>query len=494
MDEATQSRIEQTEAAGERTRAARRLLRGPVMNGVPAEFRPFVWPLLCGVAKARAAKGEHVFPALLQRSEGRDRNQELELDLDRTFPGHPLLDKESAHGAEGIAALHRVLNSYALYNPAVGYCQSMNFIVGILLIMDVREEDAFWIISHISDSLLPNHFAPPMLGAQVDNKLFSQLLRKHLPRLAAHLDTLGMDPGMVCGQWFLCIFCNRMPCETVARVWDAVFCKGPQTIFQVALAIFKLCEDKLMACDDMGRAIQLLREFEASLYDADALLECTMLHFQAVGDVGRMREELLPSVRREYQEYRRRMDAYRMQASAPPRPCYSHRLQLPMNYKQAVLLRVDRLTRAAVQTLQESVRKGKDLVKDLGKDLGGRLSLFGQALGSFGAEAKAKASDLQQSGLMRDAASAAGTVAQQARAAGKSSWLSSAKSSLFSMTGSARGDGVPLKTDASEGGEMPNGARAAEQDGSTTASGDFWGESAARGSFRGSFRHPCRTG
>ena len=26
------------------------------MNGVPAEFRPFVWPLLCGVAKARAAK------------------------------------------------------------------------------------------------------------------------------------------------------------------------------------------------------------------------------------------------------------------------------------------------------------------------------------------------------------------------------------------------------------------------------------------------------
>lgn len=45
--------------------------------------------------------------------------------------------------------------------------QSMNFIVGILLIMDVGEEDAFWIIAHVSDSLLPNHFAPPMLGAQV---------------------------------------------------------------------------------------------------------------------------------------------------------------------------------------------------------------------------------------------------------------------------------------------------------------------------------------
>ena len=37
-----------------------------------------------------------------------------------------------------MASLFRVLNSYALYNPQVGYCQSMNFIVGILLIMDVQ--------------------------------------------------------------------------------------------------------------------------------------------------------------------------------------------------------------------------------------------------------------------------------------------------------------------------------------------------------------------
>ena len=107
----------------------------------------------------------------LHRCEGKDRNRELDLDLDRTFPGHPLLDRESANGAAGTAWLHHVLNSYALRNPEVGYCQSMNFIAGILLIMDVREEDSFWIISHVSDSLLPNYFAPPMLGAQVDNKV-----------------------------------------------------------------------------------------------------------------------------------------------------------------------------------------------------------------------------------------------------------------------------------------------------------------------------------
>lgn len=338
IEQAT-SQQERIRLAGEKTREVRRILKGPVVNGIPTEFRPYAWPLLCGVEKARAARGEHVFPTLLQRCEGADRNQELELDLDRTFPGHPLLDKESAYGVEGVASLHRVLNSYALYNPAVGYCQSMNFIVGILLIMDVEEEDAFWMISHISDSVLPNHFAPPMLGAQVDNKLFAILMRRHLPELAGHLESIGLDAGMVCGQWFLCIFCNRMPCETVCRIWDVVFCKGPTVIFQVALGIFKLCQDSLLACDDMGQAIHLLRAFETSLFDSDALLECAMLQFSAIGDVSKLREDLLPQVRKEYQEHRKRMEAYRM---------------------------------------QENIKKGKDLLKSVG----GRLSEMGHGLGA----------------------------------------------------------------------------------------------------------------
>ncbi len=98
LDGSVSSRAEAIEAFGQKTRSCRKLCRGPVVQGIPPEFRPYVWPLLCGVEKARAAKGEQVYPTLLQRCEGKDRNHELELDLDRTFPGHPLLDRESAHG------------------------------------------------------------------------------------------------------------------------------------------------------------------------------------------------------------------------------------------------------------------------------------------------------------------------------------------------------------------------------------------------------------
>ena len=98
LDGSVSSRADAIEAFGQKTRSCRKLCRGPVVHGIPPDLRPFVWPLLCGVEKARAAKGEQVYPTLLQRCEGKDRNHELELDLDRTFPGHPLLDRESAHG------------------------------------------------------------------------------------------------------------------------------------------------------------------------------------------------------------------------------------------------------------------------------------------------------------------------------------------------------------------------------------------------------------
>ena len=46
-----------------------------------------------------------------------DWNMQIEKDLHRTFPGHPVMD------ASGRSALRRVLAAYSRRNPDVGYCQ-----------------------------------------------------------------------------------------------------------------------------------------------------------------------------------------------------------------------------------------------------------------------------------------------------------------------------------------------------------------------------------
>ena len=46
-----------------------------------------------------------------------DWNLQIEKDLHRTFPGHPVMD------GTGRSALRRILAAYARRNPSVGYCQ-----------------------------------------------------------------------------------------------------------------------------------------------------------------------------------------------------------------------------------------------------------------------------------------------------------------------------------------------------------------------------------
>ena len=65
-------------------------------------------------------------------------------DLDWTFPKHPFFNKEK-YGSIGQKSLMNILKAYSFYIEKVGYCQSMNFIVGfILLIACGNESDSFW--------------------------------------------------------------------------------------------------------------------------------------------------------------------------------------------------------------------------------------------------------------------------------------------------------------------------------------------------------------
>lgn len=49
-------------------------------------------------------------------------------DIDRTFPSD-----EMFRDAVGKECLMNVLKAYALFDPEVGYCQGMAFLVGVLL-------------------------------------------------------------------------------------------------------------------------------------------------------------------------------------------------------------------------------------------------------------------------------------------------------------------------------------------------------------------------
>ena len=68
----------------------------------------------------------------------------------------------------GRRSLRRVLQAFALHNQNIGYCQSLNFLAGLLLLfLDEDEEKAFIMLNVITGVHLPGTHAK-VLEANVD--------------------------------------------------------------------------------------------------------------------------------------------------------------------------------------------------------------------------------------------------------------------------------------------------------------------------------------
>lgn len=117
--------------------------------GVPNEIRGKVWLILIGQmigTKYDAAKLLQQADKTLasgvanQDEESQGILKQIDLDVNRTMPGHKMFDD----GAEGGVKLRRILVAYSLHvNRAIAYCQGFNFIVALLLsVLDGDEEKA----------------------------------------------------------------------------------------------------------------------------------------------------------------------------------------------------------------------------------------------------------------------------------------------------------------------------------------------------------------
>ncbi|KAJ3703256.1 hypothetical protein LUZ61_006961 [Rhynchospora tenuis] len=232
---------------------------------------------------------------------------QIEKDLPRTFPGHPALDED------GRNALRRLLTAYAHHNPSVGYCQAMNFFAGLLLLL-MPEENAFWTLTGIIDDYFDGYFTEEMIESQVDQLVLEDLVRERFPKLVNHLDYLGVQVAWVTGPWFLSIFMNMLPWESVLRVWDVLLYDGNRVVlFRTALALMELYGPALVTTKDAGDAITLLQSLAGSTFDSSQLVLTACMGYQAVNEprLHELRNKHRPSVLSAMEERKKGLRVWR---------------------------------------------------------------------------------------------------------------------------------------------------------------------------------------
>ncbi|CAL5406225.1 hypothetical protein CsSME_00026923 [Camellia sinensis var. sinensis] len=283
-------------------------LKNLIRKGIPAVLRPKVWFSLSGAAKKKSTVPESYYNDLIKAVEGKitPATRQIDQDLPRTFPGHPWLDTPDGH-----ATLRRVLVGYSFRDSEVGYCQGLNYVAALLLLVMKTEEDAFWMLAVLLENVLvSNCYTNNLSGCHVEQRVFKDLIVKKCPRIAAHLEALDFDVSLVTTEWFLCLFSKSLPSETTLRVWDLLFYEGAKVLFHVALAIFKMKEEELLIAFQVGDVINILQKTTHHLFDPDELLTVA---FDKIGSmttttISKQRKKQEPAVMAELDQRLRRLN------------------------------------------------------------------------------------------------------------------------------------------------------------------------------------------
>lgn len=198
--------------------------------------------------------------------------EEIEKDVTRTMP----LNIFFGGDGQGVDKLRAVLGAYSLRNPSVGYCQGMNLVASTLLLVFANQEEAFWVFVAIIERILPaEFFSPSLLVSRACPMVLLDYVEEHLPKLFKHLGDMSVDLPAICFSWFLSLFTDCLPVETLFRVWDLLLCdkEGMDVLFRLSFAILKIGESDLLRCQSLSGIYSVLESLPTRMWDADRLLK-----------------------------------------------------------------------------------------------------------------------------------------------------------------------------------------------------------------------------
>lgn len=268
-------------------------LKRYIRKGIPAEWRGNAWWHFSR-GEEMLLKNKGLYDKLLLKISKQDfkikaKNDDFEIierDLGRTFPDNIHFHKEPFQKEEPILikSLRRVLLAFTLYDPSIGYCQSMNFIAGLLLLF-MDEEKAFWMLVIITKKYLPGVHSVNLEGVNIDQGVLILCIKEYLPELweqidlsyinSNHQDSL-LNPDskkatiqnyfnkeeylyklppitLTTASWFMSCFIGSVPIETTLRIWDCLFYEKSHFLFKTSLAILKLSEEELLENDNITK-------------------------------------------------------------------------------------------------------------------------------------------------------------------------------------------------------------------------------------------------
>ncbi|KAM8733150.1 TBC1 domain family member 2A isoform 1-T2 [Acanthopagrus schlegelii] len=248
-------------------------LKALLRSGIPQEYRQQVWSWMVRT-RTRTMREQHPqrYQQLCEKSRmcPHPASRQIQLDLHRTLTTNQHFCSPSS---PALQQLRRILLAFSWQNPAIGYCQGLNRLAAIALLVLQSEESAFWCLVAVVEVIMPqDYYTKDLVASQADQWVLKDFLTEKLPRLAAHFEDHSIDVSLITFNWFLVVFVESLPSDILLPLWDAFLYEGTKVIFRYALALFKYKEDDILRIQDSVEIFQYLRIFTKTISDSRRLI------------------------------------------------------------------------------------------------------------------------------------------------------------------------------------------------------------------------------
>ncbi|KOB87179.1 hypothetical protein PFDG_05516 [Plasmodium falciparum Dd2] len=235
-----------------------------VKRGIPQKYRWKIWFHITN-AKNLYNKFQKKYYYLSKKKS--NYTNLILIDISRTFPELLIFDKYAQQ------QLYRVLNAYSNYEPSVGYCQGMNFLVGLLLIIsNFNELETFCVLVSLMNNYYLKDFYKekfPLLNRFI--YLFERIMQNEIPDLVDHFNNEEVYPPVYLHQWLLTLFIASLPIKSVIVIWDYLFSTSIKKIIIISVALLKILKSYLMK-HKFEKILKLLKSLKYNESNDDILI------------------------------------------------------------------------------------------------------------------------------------------------------------------------------------------------------------------------------
>jgi hypothetical protein len=198
-----------------------------------------------------------------------DFDYDIKNDVSRTFTNREYF----THKYDGQKRLKRLLKAISIFRTDVGYCQGMNFI-GAVLLMVVTEESAFWLLNSMLTKFgLKEILAVGLPKLPLYIYKLECLVKAYIPAIYDYLAANGLSVEFFATRWFLTLFSCDLSQELVEKIWDIFFIDKWKIIYRVCLVLLQEIEEYLIYLE-FDEALPFLKNFTHDIiWPADILIK-----------------------------------------------------------------------------------------------------------------------------------------------------------------------------------------------------------------------------